>query len=138
MFPSLSKKTEGPKTITFGMKRCGGYFLSSERWRANDFLLSSCLQEEKERGIVCILQYLKVPQDFQEVHSLEIAQLVVWNGEFFWKAKPEMVIVVFFLLGVATQPPSLKPVWKDPTMGIKMFLFLHRIGLIKLLQHMLR
>lgn len=30
--------------------------------------------------------------------------------------------------------PSLKPVLKDPTMGMKTFLFLHRIGLIELFQ----
>lgn len=32
---------------------------------------------KRKRGIVCILQYLKVPQDFQQLHSLETAQIVV-------------------------------------------------------------
>lgn len=51
------------------------------------------------------------------------------------KKTAEMVIVVFFLLGVATQPPIFKAsALKDPKMGMKSFPFLHRIGLIDLFQ----
>lgn len=45
-----------------------------------------------------------------------------------------MVILVLLLRGVANRPLCKNPVLKDTTMGMKTFLFLLRLGLIKIFQ----
>lgn len=104
VFPSHFCQIRSHKLLPSERKRTFSFFWMMKCKRVN-FSCHSVFRKRK-RGIVCILQYLKVPQDFQQLHSLETAQIGVLNDELCRKTKAgKMVIVVFFLLGVATQPP---------------------------------
>lgn len=63
--------------------------LNDDEWWMGELISLVILSSGRERGIVCILQYLKVPQDFQQLYSLETAQIAVLNGELCRKTTAE-------------------------------------------------
>ncbi len=88
-------------TITFGKI----VSLSSEWWRASEFLSSFCLQEEKESD--CL--HIAICKSTSKFPAAPLVGDCADSGVKWWIMSKndgrKIAIVVFFLLGVATQPP---------------------------------